>query len=95
MTTEYIHNKQTGKRETLRSLLSNLRTRPTWTKAASNKYGHLINGNTAYIQGTQTMEHIALSSIPSDQTITYGTMVCDHRPLKKEPDRCRLVVGGD
>ena len=22
-------------------------------------------------------------------------MVCDHRPLKLEPNRCRLVVGGD
>ena len=27
--------------------------------------------------------------------ITYATIVCDHRPLKHEQWRCRLVVGGD
>ena len=41
------------------------------------------------------MEPIALHDIPAHRRITYGSMVCDHQPLKKELNRCRLVVGGD
>ena len=91
----HIYNKTTGKKETLRSLLNNQRTRSTWTKAASNEYGRLMDGNDAGVNGTATMEPVPLSSIPATNKITYGTMVCDHRPLKSEPNRCRLVVGGD
>ena len=54
-----------------------------------------MNGNDTGVQGTEIMEPIALRSIPKDCKITYGTMVCDHRPLKTEPSRCRLVVSGD
>ena len=91
----HIYNKQTGKKETLRSLLKNAMTNPIWTKASSNEYGRLMNGNEAGILGTNTMEPIALHDIPAHRQVTYGSMVCDHRPLKKEPNRCRLVVGGD
>ena len=33
--------------------------------------------------------------IPSNQEVTYASFVCDHRPLKLEQWRVRLVVGGD
>ena len=91
----HIYNKTTGKKETLKSLLNNQLTRSTWNRASSNKYGRLMNGNDDGIKGTKTMEPIALSAIPNDCKITYGTMACDHRPLKSEQNRCRLVVGGD
>ena len=91
----HIYNKITGKKETLKSLLNNELTRPTWEKASSNEYGRLMTGNDAGVKGTTTMQPIALTDIPTDCKITYGTMVCDHRPLKSEPNRCRLVVGGD
>ena len=91
----HIYNKQTGKKETLRSLLNNLFTRSTWTKAASSEYGRLMQGNNNGVLGTNTMEPVALTKIPTTKAITYGTIVCDHRPLKTEPNRCRLVVGGD
>ena len=35
------------------------------------------------------------TAIPKDRKITYATFVCDHQPLKPEPNRTRLVVGGD
>ena len=54
-----------------------------------------MDGNDAGIAGTQTMEPIALENIPPSNAITYGSMVCDNRPLKREKTRCRLVVGGD
>ncbi len=91
----HIYNKQTGKKETLRSLLKNVTTNPVWSKAASNEYGRLMRGNNFGTLGTETMEPIARHDVPAHKQVTYGSMVCDHRPLKKEPNRCRLVVGGD
>ena len=42
-----------------------------------------------------TMEIIHPKKVPTNKTVTYASMVCDYRPLKKEKHRCRLVVGGD
>jgi hypothetical protein len=33
--------------------------------------------------------------VPSDKKVTYGNFICDYRPLKTEPFRVRLTVGGD
>ena len=74
----HIYNKQAGKKETLRPLLKNDLTNPIWTKASSNEYGRLMNGNDACILGTNTMEPIALHDIPAHRQVTYGSMVCDH-----------------
>ena len=41
------------------------------------------------------MEFIHHHEVPQDRKVTYANFVCDHRPLKPEPDRTRLVVGGD
>ena len=41
------------------------------------------------------MAPVHVTDIPLQNAITYGTMVCDHRPLKTETHRCCLVVGGD
>jgi hypothetical protein len=32
---------------------------------------------------------------PKDRQITYGKIVCDYKPHKKEKDRIRLTVGSD
>ena len=67
----------------------------TWVTATSNEYGHLLTGIDNAVPCTDTMEPIKLSDIPINKTITYGTMLYDHRPLKTEKYRCCLVVGGD
>jgi hypothetical protein len=36
-----------------------------------------------------------LKNIPNDRNITYGKIVCDYKPHKKEMGRVRLTVGGD
>ena len=33
--------------------------------------------------------------MPKTRDITYASFMCDHRPLKTEPWRVRIVVGGD
>ena len=54
-----------------------------------------MDGNDTSIKGTDTMEPIAFENIPLTSDITHGSMVRDHRPLKKEKHRCQLDVGGD
>jgi hypothetical protein len=42
--------------------------------------------------------HISSSNrknIPNDRKITYGKIVCDYKPHKKEKECVRLTVGGD
>jgi hypothetical protein len=46
------------------------------------------------IPGTDTCFFIKLTNIPNRQ-ITYGKIVCDYKPHKKEKERVRLTVGGD
>jgi hypothetical protein len=36
-----------------------------------------------------------MKNIPNDRKITYGKIVCDYKPHKKEKERVRLTVGGD
>ena len=41
------------------------------------------------------MEFIKKEEVPDNKKVTYASFVLDYRPLKAEPWRVRLVVGGD
>jgi hypothetical protein len=47
------------------------------------------------IPGTDTCFFIKLKNIPKDRKITYGKIVCDYKPHKKEKECVRLTVGGN
>jgi len=67
-----------------------------WIPSMSNEFGRLLNGvGTRMPKGSETIEFIPPTDIPSHKTITYARIVCDYRPLKSEPNRTRLTVGGD
>jgi hypothetical protein len=38
---------------------------------------------------------VELPNIPKDRTITYGKIVCDYKPHKKDKERVRITVGSD
>ena len=42
-----------------------------------------------------TMIFMHKSKIPHDRKVTYSNFVCDYHPLKTEPFRVRMTVGGD
>jgi hypothetical protein len=67
---------------------------PLWTRGFGNECGRLFQG-IQDIPGTDTCFFIDLKHIPHDRKITYGKIVCDYRPHKKEKERVRLTVGGD
>jgi hypothetical protein len=48
-----------------------------------------------HFPGTDTCFFNKLTNIPKDRKITYGKIVCDCKPHKKEKERVRLTVGGD
>ena len=66
-----------------------------WTQALSNEIGRLTKENDAGVSWTNTMVLIHKFEVPTSKKVTYCSFVCDQRPYKKEPNRIRLVVGGD
>ena len=60
----------------------------------ANELGRLAQG-IRDIEGTDTIDFIPYSDVPTDQTVTYGRIICTYRPQKDEKQRTRLTVGGN
>lgn len=88
----HIYNDQ-GKRMSLDALLAENPAR--WSPALSNELGRLTQSNDTNVRCTDAMDFIFFHEVPSTAKVTYANFVMDHRPLKTEPWRTRLVVGGD
>jgi hypothetical protein len=84
----------TGKEMEYTALMKDPRLQPLWTRGFCNECGHLFQG-IRDIPGTDTCFFIKLINIPKDRNITYGEIVCDYKPHKKEKERVWLTVGGD
>ena len=56
--------------------------------------GRLAQGNKLGVLTTNNIKFIKQSQVPNYRKFTYASFVCDHRPLKTEPWRVWLVVGG-
>jgi hypothetical protein len=76
------------------ALMKDPQLQPLWTRGFGNECGRLFQG-IRDIAGTNTCFFIKLTNIPKDRKITYGKIVCDYKPHKKEKERVRLTVGGD
>ena len=83
-----------GKKQSMDKLL-NGPDRDIWWKAIGNEFGRLAQGIGTRVISTDTIEFIQKNEVPLGRKVTYGNFVCDHRPLKTEPYRVRLTVGGD
>jgi hypothetical protein len=84
----------TGKEMEHSALMKDPRLQPLWTRRFGNECGRLFQG-IRDIPGTDTCFFIKLTNIPKDRKITYGKIVCDYKPHKKEKEHVRLAVGGD
>jgi hypothetical protein len=63
-------------------------------RGIGNKLGRLFQG-IHDIPVTDTCLFVEPKNIPTDRKITYGKIVCDYKPHKKEKECVRLTVGGD
>jgi hypothetical protein len=84
----------TGKEMEYTALMKDPQLQPLWPRGFGNNCGRLFQG-IRDIAGTDTFFFIKLTNIPKDRKITYGKIVCDYKPHKKERERVRLTVGGD
>jgi hypothetical protein len=84
----------TGKEMEYSALMKDPRLQPLWTRGFGNECGRLFQG-IRDIPGTDKCFFTTLKNIPHDRKITYGKIVCDYKPQKKEKERVRLTVGGD
>jgi hypothetical protein len=76
------------------ALMKDTRLQPLRKQGFGNGCGCLFQG-IRHIPGTDTCFFIKLNNVPRDRKITYGKIVCDYKPHKKEKERVRLTVGGD
>jgi hypothetical protein len=84
----------TGKEMEYMALMKDPRLQPLWRRGFGNEVGRLFQG-IRDIPGTDTCFFIKFTDIPKDRQITYGKIVCDYKPHKKEKERVRLTVGSD
>jgi hypothetical protein len=84
----------TGKEMEYMALMKDPSLRPLWKRGFGNKVGRLFQG-IRDISETDTCFFVELTNIPKYRQITYGKIVCDYKPNKKEKERVRLTVGGN
>jgi hypothetical protein len=84
----------TGKDMEYSALMKDPRLQPLWTRCFGNKCGRLFQG-IRDIPGTDTCFFTTLKNIPKYRKTTYGKIVCDYKPHKKEKERVWLTVRGD
>ena len=65
-----------------------------WNPSMADEIGRLAQ-NYKNVKGINTITIIAKKELPDDAKVTYARIVPDYRPLKDEPYRTRLTVGGD
>ncbi len=79
-------------------LIAHHTTRATWKHSYGNEIGQLAQGMPGRNTGTNTIIFIKKNQVPHDRAkdVTYGLITCLVRPEKiDEPNRMRLVAGGD
>ena len=89
-----VFDEESGKMLEYRQLVKHPKYAKIWSKSFANELGRLAQG-IRDIKGTNTIVFIPKDKVPQGRTVTYGRIVCELRPMKKEVERTRLTVGGD
>ena len=78
-------------------IIGNSKYRSLWRKSYGNELGSLAQGIPGWVKFTDTILFINKAYIPEDlwKDVTYVRIVVSYRPEKSDPNRTRLMVGGD
>jgi hypothetical protein len=76
---------ESGKEMQYKNIIQHPTLGPKYKTGFGNELGRLCQG-IRDIQGTSTCFFVELSNIPKDRKITYGKLVCDHKPNKTEKE---------
>ena len=85
----------TGELLEYRHLMQREEHKEVWGNSFGNEIGRLAQGIPGRVEGTDTIDFIHKHAVPHDRTVTYASFVLDYKPLKSEPHRVRVTVGGD
>ena len=77
-----------------KDLITNPKTKATWTTSYANELGRLAQG-IRDIKGSNCIYFIPHTKVPRNKQVTYARMVVDYRPTKSDPNRTRVTVGGN
>jgi hypothetical protein len=88
---------ETGDLLEYRHLIRHPQYKEVWGKAFGKEIGRLAQGLPGVVDGTDTLDFITKNEVPRDRfkDCTYARIVCNERPEKSDPNRCRITVGGD
>jgi hypothetical protein len=73
----------TGKEMEYTALMKDPSLQPLWKRGFGNECGRLFQ-DIHEIPGTDKCFFVNLTNIPKDRKITYGKIMCDYKPHKKE-----------
>jgi hypothetical protein len=80
-----VINPITGKEMEYMALMTDPHLQTLWKRGFGNECGRLFQG-IRDIPGTDTCFLIKPTNIPKYRKITYGKIVCDYKPHKKEKE---------
>ena len=66
----------------------------SWWKGVLNELRRLDNNIDNRVRATNTIELVVKVEVTRGCTVTYKNFVYDYLPLKSEPFKIRLTVGG-
>jgi hypothetical protein len=79
---------ETGREMQYKDIMKHPLLGPRYKKGFENELGRLCQG-IRDIKGINTCFFVELKNIPKDRMISYGKLVCDHKPNKAEQERVR------
>ena len=80
-----------------RHLVKHPNHKKLWGGAFGKDVGRLAQGLPGIVKGTDTWNFIFKYEIPANRfkDFTYACIVCNYRLEKKDPNRVRIIVGGN
>eukprot|EP00957_Ditylum_brightwellii_P148590 11313309-Ditylum_brightwellii.AAC.1 len=89
-----IIDPETGCQLQYKDLIQKKQYCDVWIKAFTKELDQLAQGKCGY-KGTSAIFLIKKDEMLRGWSVTYGSIVCNHRPQKADLNQARLVVGGD
>ena len=68
--------------------------RQRWLTSGKNEFGSLFQGY-GTIEGMDVLDWVPRTEVPQLKKVTYPPYTADIRPKKSEPQRTRIIAGGD
>lgn len=91
-----VYDPNSGKTMEYRELIQHPNTKDVWQQSSAKEFAQCAQGLPQLnIQGSDTITFITKDQVPAGRFPTYARFVIELRPMKVDPTRTRLTVGGN